>query len=157
MFLGVPRAAGPFFMFSAPGHVFGGTVGVGSRCHVLRSQTHFRRYRGRRVPISCFTRPDSFSAVTRASGPFFTFCATGLVFGDSEGVGYHFHILRSRTHFRRYRGRPISFSYFEHPTSFSAVGRASGLVFIFYVIGLVYGGTEGVRSRFHVFRSRTCF
>jgi Plant mobile domain len=43
---------------------------IGSRFHVLRAPTHFRRYRGRQVPFSCFALLDSFSAVPRASGPF---------------------------------------------------------------------------------------
>jgi hypothetical protein len=85
-FSSVPRASGPVFMFCAPGHVFGGTEGVGSRFHVLRSLTRFRRYRRRRVLFSCFLLLDIFSAVPRASGPFFMFCSRGLVFGHTEGV-----------------------------------------------------------------------
>jgi hypothetical protein len=95
---------------------------IGSRFLVLRVRTHFWRDRGSRVPFSCFALPDSFSAVPSAPDPIFMFCATGLVFGDTEGVrfcfplpghffggpvgvGSRFHILRSRTRFRRYRGR----------------------------------------------------
>jgi hypothetical protein len=59
------------------------------------------QYRGRRVPFSCFARPKSFSAVPTMSGPAFMFCALGYVFGGMEGVGSRFHVLRSRTHFRR--------------------------------------------------------
>jgi hypothetical protein len=77
----VPMASGPVFMFCPPGLVFGGSECVGSRFHVLRSMTHFRRYLGRRVPFSCFALPNSFSAVPRASGPDFMFCAPELVFG----------------------------------------------------------------------------
>jgi hypothetical protein len=154
-------------MFCAPGLVFGVSEGVGSCFHVLRPRTRFRRYRGRRVPFSCFALPDSFSAIPRASGPVFMFCATGLILGVSMGDRSRFHILRPRTHFRRFRGlrvpflvlRPrthfrrfrglrVSFSCFASPYSFSAVARASGPVF---------GGTEGVRSRFDVLRSRTPF
>jgi hypothetical protein len=132
--------------------------------------------RGRRVPFSCFELLDSFSAVPSVSGPVIMFYAPGLVFGGTEGVGSRFHVLRDRTHFRRYqgrqvpfscfvrrtrfwryRGRRIPFSYFALPNSFSAVPRASGAVFMFCAPGLVFGGTEGVRSCFHVFRSRTCF
>jgi hypothetical protein len=104
------------FMFSASGHIFGGTEGVGSLFHVLRSRTRFRQYRGRRVPFSRFALPDSFSAVPRASGPFFMFCAPGLVFDGTEGVGSLFHVLRSRTRFRRYRVRRVPFSCFAHET-----------------------------------------
>jgi hypothetical protein len=117
-FSAVPSVSGPVIMFYAPGLVFGGTEGVGSRFHVLRDRTHFRRYQGRQLPFSCFVR---------------------------------------RTRFRRYRGRRIPFSYFALPNSFSAVPRASGAVFMFCAPGLVFGGIEGVRSCFHVFRSRTCF
>jgi hypothetical protein len=134
----VPRAPSPVFMFCLPRLVFGGNEGVGYLFHVLRSRTHFRRYRVRRVPFSCFALPYSFSSVPRASRPVFMFYAPGLIFGDTECVGSRFHVLRSRTHFRRYRGRPASFSCFTIPDSF-------------------FGGTDGARSRFHDFRSRTCF
>jgi hypothetical protein len=68
-------AVGPVFMFCAPGLVFGGTEGVVSRIHVLRSRTHFGRYRGRRIQYSCFALPDSFGAVPSASVLVFIFCA----------------------------------------------------------------------------------
>jgi hypothetical protein len=159
-FSAVPTTSNSIVNFSSPGHVFDGTEGVGSRFHVLRARTHFggtrcvgcsflvlcaqtrfRRYRGRRasfsclalpesfscfghrvpflcfprpdsfwryrvrrVPFSCFVRPDSFSAVKRVSGPVFMFCAPGIVFGGTEGVGSRFFVFRSRTRFRRYRG-----------------------------------------------------
>jgi hypothetical protein len=197
-YFGVPRASGPFFMFCAPGLVFGGTVGVGSRLNILRARTHFRWYRGRRVPFSCLTLPNSFSAVPRrpvsfscfslrdsfscfslldmfsavprAWGPVFMSYALGLIFGGTEGVQSRFHVLRSRTLFRWYRGRRVPFSsfrryrvcrvpfsYFARPYSFSTVLRAWVPVFIFCAPGLFFGGTEGVRSRFHVFRSGTRF
>jgi hypothetical protein len=130
-------------MFWATGHVFGGSEGVGSRFHVFPNQTRFRRYRGRRVPFTCFARPDSFSAVSRASGPVFIFCSPGLVFSGTEGVRSRFHVLRAQTCFRRtrgvcsrfdvlcvrtrfrwYRGRRFSFSCFARPDSFSVVPRA---------------------------------
>jgi hypothetical protein len=101
--------------------------------------------------------------VRRASVPVFMFCAPGLVSGDTEGVGsrFHFytpglifdgiegavsrfHILRSRTRFRRYRGRRVTFSCFARPDSFFAVPSASVPVFMFYALGLVFGGTESV-------------
>jgi hypothetical protein len=95
----VPRASCPVFMFCVPGLVFGGTEGVGSRFHVLRTLTRFWRYSGRRVPFSCFALPNSFSTVPRASGPIFMFGAPEHVFGVAEGIGCHFHVLRSRTRF----------------------------------------------------------
>jgi hypothetical protein len=172
-------------MFYAPGLVFDGTEGVGSHFHVLRSRTRFQRYRGLLVPFSCFALPDSFSAVPMAYGPIFIFCAPGLVFGGTEGVGSRFHVLRSRTryrryrglgsrfhalraqnrfrvlraraHFRRYRGRRVPFSCFTRPDSFSAVPRASGPVFKLCAPGLIFGYTVGVVSRIHVLRARTLF
>jgi hypothetical protein len=175
-FSAVPRASGPVFMFCAPGLVFGGTERVGSRFQILRSRTHFRRcrrrripfscfarrtrfrrYRGRRVPFLCFAHQDAFSAVSCASGPVIMFCAPGLIFGGTEGVGSRFHVLLSPTHFRRYRGRRVPISYFALPDTFSAVPSASGPVFMFCAQELVFGGTEGVASLFHVMRSRNHF
>jgi hypothetical protein len=122
-------------MFCAPGVVFRGTEGVGSRFHVLRSQTHFRRYRERRVQLLCFARPDLFSAEPRASAPVFIFCVPELVSHGTEGVG----------------------SCFNLPDSFSAVRMVPGPVFVFYAPALVYGHTEGIGSRFHVLHSRAHF
>jgi hypothetical protein len=144
-------------MFCATRLIFGGTEGVRSRFHVLRARTHFGRYRGRRVPYSCFALQGSFSAVPRASSPVLTFCATRLVFGGTGGVGSRFLVLRVQTRFRRFRGRWVPFSCFASPYSFSTVLRASGPIFTFCAPVLVFGGTEGVVSRFHVFRSRTHF
>jgi hypothetical protein len=144
-------------MFCTPGLVFGGTEGVGSLFHVLRARTHFRRYRRARVPFSCFARPDSFSAVPSASGPVFTFSAPGHVFGVAEDVRSRFHILHAQIRFRLYQWHRVPFSSFARPDSFSAVPRASGPVFMFYVSGPVFGGTECVGSRILFLRSRTHF
>jgi hypothetical protein len=144
-------------MFSAPSLVFSYTDGVDSRLNVLCSQTRFRRYRWRRVPFSRFARPDSFSGVPRASGLVFMFCAPGFVFGFIEGVGFRFHVLRSSTRFRRCRVRRVPFSCFARPDSFSTIPRASGLVYMFCAPGLVFGGIEGVQSRFHVLGAQTHF
>jgi hypothetical protein len=144
-------------MFCAPGLVFGDTEGVESRFHVLRARTRFRRYRGRQIPFSCYARPDSFSAVPRASGPVFMFRVPGLIFGGSEGVGSLFNVLRARTHFRWYRGLQVPFSCFARQDSFSAVTRASGPGFMFCAPGIIFGVTEGVGSRYHVLRARTHF
>jgi hypothetical protein len=156
-FWAVPMALGPIFMFCVPVLIFGGSEGVGSRFHVLRSRTPFRRFQGRRVPFSSFAFPYSFSAVPRASGPVFMFCVLVLVFGGTEGVWSRFHVLRSWTCFRRYRGRRVPFSYFALPESFSSVPMSSGPVFMYCVTALVFGGTEGLMSCFHVLRSRTRF
>jgi hypothetical protein len=153
----VPRASGTVFMFCAPGLIFGVTEGVASHFHVLRTRIHFRRYRGRRIPFSCFVPLDSFFAVPRVWGLIFMVCAPGLVFGSAEGVGYRFNVLRARTFFRRYRGYSFLISCFTRPDSFWAVPRASDPVFIFSAPGLVFVGTESVRSRFQVLRARTHF
>jgi hypothetical protein len=125
-------------MFCALGLIFCGTKVVGSRFHVLRAHTRF-------------------SAVSRASGHFFMFCSLGHVFGGTEDVGFLFHILRVRRHSRRYRGCWVLFSCFACPESFSAVPRASGPVFMFCMPGLIFGGSEGVGTRFHLLRARIHF
>jgi hypothetical protein len=130
MFSEVPRAMGPVFMFCAPRLIFGGTDDVGSCFHVLRVRTRFRRYRGCRVLFSYFLPPELFPALPRALGPVFMFCASGLVFDGTEGVGSCFHIFCPRSCFPRYRGRWVPFSCFARPDSFSAVSRASYYVFL---------------------------
>jgi hypothetical protein len=156
-FSAVPMASAPVFMFCAPGLVFGSIEGVGCRFHVLRARTRFQRYRGRRVTFSCFARPVSFSAVTRATGLVFIFYAPRLVFSGNEGFRSYFHVLRVRTRFRPYRGRRVPFSCFARPNSFAAVKRATGLIFLFCTPGIVFVATEGVGSRFHALRARTRF
>jgi hypothetical protein len=138
LFSTVPRSSGPVFMFCAPGHFFSGAEGIRSHFHVLHSRTHFRRFRGHWVPFSCFSRPYSFSAIPRTSSPIFM-------------------CLRARTCFRQYRWRWVPFSCFVLPYSFSAVSRASGPILMFCAHVLVFGGTDSVRSRFHVLRSQTHF
>jgi hypothetical protein len=130
-FLAETRVPGTVFMFCAPGVLSRGSEGVMSRFQVLRSRTRFLRYRGHRVSFLGFSLPDSLSAVRRALGPVFMFCAPGVVVSGTEGVRSHFHVLRVRTRFRRYRGRRVTFSFFALPDSFSAVMRASGPVFLF--------------------------
>jgi hypothetical protein len=144
-------------VLSATCPVFDSTEVFESRFHVFLSRTRFRRHRDWRVNFSCFELLDFFSAVPRASGPVFMFCASRLVFGGTGCDMTHFHVLHARTHFRRYRGCLLLFSCFELPDSFSAVLRASGLVFMFCAPRLIFGGTEGVWSCFHVLRSQTCF
>jgi hypothetical protein len=156
-FLAVPWASGPVFMFCAPGLFFGGTEGFGSRFHILHARTRFRRYRGCRVLFSCLALPDRFPTVPRMSGPVFMFCAPGYFFDGIEGVLSHFHFLRSRTRFQFCGGRRVPFSCFALPDTFSIVRRASGPVFMFCAPGLIFGGTEGVGSRFHFLRARTHF
>jgi hypothetical protein len=153
----VPSASSPVFMFCVRGIVFSGIEGIRSLFHVLHSRTRFRRCRVRRVPFSCFARAESFSAVSRASGPFFMFCALGLVFGGTECVRSRFHVLCSRSRFRWCRARRVLFSRFARPDSFWTVLMASGPIFMFCAPGLIFDGTEGVGSRFYVLRSRSRF
>jgi hypothetical protein len=144
-------------MFCAHGLTFGCTERVSSRFNVLLTRTRFQRYRGRQISISSFARPDSFSAVPRASGLVFMFRTPGLVFGGIEGVGYRFHVLNSHTHFRRYRGRHVLFLYCALPEMLLVVLRASGPFLTFYASKLVFSCTEGVGSRFHILRAWTRF
>jgi hypothetical protein len=138
-------------MFCAPGLVFSGIEGVGSRFLFLRCRTRFRPYHGCRVQFSCFALADSFLAVTRVSGPvfmffrsgtrfqryrgrqdpFFMFWARGRIFNSTEGAGSRFQVLRFQAHCRRYRGTRISFPCFAFPNTFLAVPRSSGPVFMF--------------------------
>jgi hypothetical protein len=155
MFLAVRRASGPVFMFCAPGRVFGGTEGVESHFHVLHARTSFQRYGGCRVPFSCLRAWSRFRRYRGHGSHVFMFCDPGLIFDGTEDVLSRFHVLRSRTCFRRCRVRWVPFSWFVHPDSFSAVSRATGLVFMFYASGLVFCGTEGVRFCFHILHART--
>jgi hypothetical protein len=106
----VPRASGPVFKFCVLGLFFGGNESVGTRFHVLSCRTRFRWYRGRRLSFYCILRPDSFSAVPRASTPDFKLCAPVLIFDGNEDVRSRFHVLCSRTCFLRCRVR-LSFSH----------------------------------------------
>jgi hypothetical protein len=156
-FCAVPRASGPVFKFCALGLILGGTEGVGTRFHVLRSPTHFRRNRGRPVPFTCFALPDPFWAVSWASGPIFFLCAPGPVSGGTEGVGSRFHVLLSRAHFGLYRGRQVQFPCFALSDSYSTEPWTPGPVFMFCAPGIVFGGIEGIGSCFHLLCSLTLF
>jgi hypothetical protein len=85
------------------------------------------------------------------------FCVPGLDFGGTEGGRSHFHVLPARTHFRRYRGRQVSFSCFPLPNSFSVVPRTSHSVFMLSAHGYVFGRSLGVESHFYVLRNPTRF
>jgi hypothetical protein len=152
-----PSASGRVFMFCAPVLIFGGTEGVRSRFHILRSRKYFWRCGGRRLLFSCFALPESFSAEPWVSAPVFMFYASRLVFVGTEGVNSHFHILRAQTRFQRYRGFRVPLSSFARPDSFLAVLPLLGPVFKFCAPGHIFGDAEGVRCRFHVLRSRTYF
>jgi hypothetical protein len=100
--------------------------------------------------FSCLALLNMFSAVSSSLSPVFMICASGLIFGGTEGD-------RSRTRFRRYRGRRVPFSSFALLDSFSEVPRASATIFMFCTPGLIFNDTEGVGSRFHVLRTQTYF
>jgi len=169
-------ASGPVFTLCVPGRVFGVIECVGSCFQVWRSRKHFRCFRGHRVPFSSFAIPDAFlalpfarflfscfaltdtlSALPSASGPVFTLCVPGRVFGVTECVGSRFHVLRTRTRFRRFRVHRVPLSRFAHPDTFLAFSRVSGPVFTFCAPGCVFGVADLVGSRFQVLRSRTRF
>jgi hypothetical protein len=152
--------SGTVFMFCTPGLIFDGTEGVETRFHILCARTHFRRYRGRSFPFSCFALSDSFSAEPRASAPVLMF-------------------LRSRTHFRRCGGCQVPFCCFARPDSFSAVPRWSGPVFLvlmffrsrtcfwryggcrvsfsYFVLPDMFSAVPSVGSHFLILRSWTHF
>jgi hypothetical protein len=79
--------SGPVFMCCSPGLIFHEIEVVGSYFVVLRRRTSFRRYLGRRVPLSCFALSNSFSSVPRASCTVIWFCAPGPVFVVTEHAG----------------------------------------------------------------------
>jgi hypothetical protein len=97
------------------------------------------------------------SAVPRTLNPVFIFCAPGPIFAGTAGVGSSFHVLRSRTYFRRYRGRQIQFSCFMLPDPFLTVPTTPCPVFMFCAPRLIFDGTEGVGSGFLILHPRTRF
>jgi hypothetical protein len=133
----IPRAPVQVFIFFALWFVFGGI--------------------GRQVQFSCFALRDPFSTVPRAPILVFMFCAPGPIIGGTVGNWSSFHVLCSRTRFRLYRGRRVSFSCFALSDPFSAVLRTSGPVFMFCAPETVFGVTEGNQSSFHVLLPRTRF
>jgi hypothetical protein len=147
LFSVVSSASGPIFNF-------GGTKGVGSRFHVLRARTFFRRYRG---VGSHFLVLRSWTRFRRYRGRRVPFYTPGLVFDGNGGVRSRFLVLCARTRFWRYRGSHVPFASFALPDTFPAVPRASCPVFMFYAPRLVFGGVECVVSRFHVLCSQTLF
>jgi hypothetical protein len=90
-------------------------------------------------------------------GLVFMFCAPGHTFGDTEGTGSRFYVLRFQICFRRYRGRRFLFSCFTLPNPFSDVPRSSGPVFMLCTPKPISNGNENAGSRFYVLRSRTRF
>jgi hypothetical protein len=124
-------------MFRAPGLVYDGTEGAGSRFHVFATG-----------PVL---------GGTEGVGSRFQVFRFGLDYYDTEGIGSHFQVLRSRTRFRRYGGRQLPFACFALPKSSWAVPSVSGPIFIFCSPRLVLGSTESDESRFHALHTRTRF
>jgi hypothetical protein len=89
------------------------------------------------------------------------FCAPGLVFDGTGCDVFRFHVLRSRTRFRRYGGRWVPFSSVSRLSSpdfmFSTAPGVAVPFFIFCAPGLVFDGTGCDVFRFHVLRSLTRF
>jgi hypothetical protein len=133
----VPRAPGAVLMIYAPEPILGGAKGAGSPMHDLRSRTCFGRYRGRRVPFSCFALPTRF--------------------GRHRGRRVSFLCFPIRNSFSAVPRAPIPFSCFALLEPFLAVRRAPHPVFMFCAPGPILGGTEGTGYRFHVLRARSHF
>jgi hypothetical protein len=92
--------------------------------------------------------------VPRASGPVFMFCASGPMIDRTEGVGSCFHVSRSRTRFRWYRGCRASFHVLRSLLIFG--GTKGTIVSCFYILHyiLVLDGIEGVGYCFLDLRSQ---
>jgi hypothetical protein len=102
--------------------------------------------------------------ISRENNAVFMFCASGLIFGSTEGAQVQFSCFAlpdsfstvpRETNFQRYRGRQVQFSCFVLPDPFLVVPSASSLIFMICAPGLIFGGTDGIGSSFHVLHSRT--
>jgi hypothetical protein len=105
-------------------------------------------------PIFMFCAPVLIFGCTVAPGPHFMFCAPRLIFNITEGVRSIFHVLRSQTHLRWYRGCHVHLLCFALSDSFLTLPRALSPVFIFCTPGLIFGGTEGNESLINILRYR---
>jgi hypothetical protein len=76
-FSAVRRASGLDLMFCALRLVSTEPSALAPILMLFRSRTHFRRYKGCRISISCFAGLNSLSAVPRALGPVFMFGLPG--------------------------------------------------------------------------------
>jgi hypothetical protein len=112
---------------------------------------------GRHIQFHCYAFPTRFRRNRGAPGPVFIFCTFRLVFGGTEDIGSSFHVLRYRSRFRRYRGRGVQFSCFALSNSFWTVPKASGPIFMFFVLWLILDDTKSVGSNFRILHSITHF
>jgi hypothetical protein len=105
--------------------------------------------------VFMFCAPGLILAGTERVRFRFKFCTLELVCGGTDDVRSRFHVLRSLTLFGRYQGRRVPFSCFALLDSFWAILRVSGPVFMFCTLELIFDGTEGAWSRFHILRYQT--
>jgi hypothetical protein len=85
-FSALSGALGLVFKFCAPGLIFDGIEGVGSRFQVSRSWTHFLTISSASGLIFKFCTPNSFLAVPWAWGLVFKFHTSDLIFGGTKGT-----------------------------------------------------------------------
>jgi hypothetical protein len=78
----VAKVSSLVLMFCALGPAFRATVDVGT--------------------LFIFYALESIFSDIEATESSLMFCTPRLIFGSTEGTGSNFHVLRSRTHFRRY-------------------------------------------------------
>jgi hypothetical protein len=67
------------------------------------------------APRLVFDGTEGVVSVFMFCATVFVFCAPRVVSHDTEGVESRFHILRSLTRFKRFRGRRDPFSSFARP------------------------------------------
>jgi hypothetical protein len=85
------------------------------------------------------------------------FCTTRLTLGGTKSAESQFHVLRPQTCFRRFRGHHVPFLCFATLDIFSTLPRKLGPIFLTFVPRLIFAGTKGTTSSFHVLRSRLIF
>jgi hypothetical protein len=144
-------------MFCALTLILGSIVGVGSSFHVLPSKTRFGGTEDAESSFHVLRSRTRFRQYTKGVGTNFYILCSRTYFRRYRGCWVQFYFLRSQTRFERYRGRMVQFLCFALPDSFWIILRAPSLAFRFCTMGLVLDGTEGVKSSFHILRSRTHF
>jgi hypothetical protein len=92
-----------------------------------------------------FSFPFSYALLSTIDIYFYLLSCLSLRFFKGK------HLSRAR--FRRYGGRSVSISC----TEWIADGGTESPVFMFCAPEIVFGGTEGIGSRFQVLRARTHF
>jgi hypothetical protein len=126
----IPRVSGPISCFALPDSFL-----VVPRASGAESSLYFTLlgsfsmipWASGSVLMCC--APELVSDGIEGVGTRFMFCAPEPVSGGTEGSESNFDFSCSRNPFRRYRGRPVQYSYFANLDSFSAVPRASCVFF----------------------------